>query len=101
MSTQTIATTTGRRSDLLTIAAAATGIVGVGVALVVAGAIALSPATIEVDATRALGQMDDYYFRHVPAPVVLTPMDDYFMRHRPAVLGPMDDYYFRHEPPQD
>lgn len=101
MSTQTIATPTGRRSDLLTIAATATGIVGVSIALVVAGAIALSPATIEVDATRALSPMDDYYFRHVPAPVVLGPMDDYFTRHRPApvVLGPMDDYFFRHERP--
>jgi hypothetical protein len=98
MSSQTLTGISGQRQNRLTVAAVAAAITGVAVTLIVAAVIAFGPTPVRVDSPYVLGPMDDYYFRHAPAPKALGPMDDWFFRHAPAqkALGPMDDYGTRH-----
>jgi hypothetical protein len=100
MSSQTLTGISGQRQNRLTVAAVAAAIAGVAVTLIVATVIAFGPTPARVDIPYVLGPMDDYWFRHAPAPEALGPMDDYWTRHAPApeVLGPMDDYGNRHRP---
>jgi hypothetical protein len=99
MSSQTLAGTSIQRQNRLTVAAVAAVISGLAVTLFVAAAITLNPTPARIGSP-VLGPMDDYYFRHPPAPKVLGPMDDYYFRHAPApeVLGPMDDFGTRNGP---
>ena len=100
MSSQTLTGISGQRQHRLTVAAIAAGIGGVAVTLIVATVIAFGPTPARIDSTNVLGPMDDYYFRHAPAPRALGPTDDWFFRHAPAprALGPTDDYGTRHRP---
>lgn len=98
MSSQTLTGISGQRQNRLTVAAVAAAITGVAVSLIVAAVIAFGPTPARVDSAHVLGPMDDYWFRHAPAPKALGPMDDWFFRHAPAQLGPMDDYGTRHSP---
>ena len=100
MSSQTLTGISGQRQSRLTVAAVVAAVTGVAVTLIVATLIAFGPTPARVDIPYVLGPLDDYYFRHAPAPKALAPMDDYFFRHAPAqkVLGPMDDFGTRHRP---
>ena len=94
MSSQTLTGISAQRQNRLTVAAVAAAITGVAVTLIVAAVIAFGPTPVRVDSSHMLGPMDDYWFRHAPAPQALGPMDDYWTRHAPApkALTPMDDY---------
>ena len=75
---------TGRkfgRAGLAIIASSLAVIAGLTVAIVVAATFALNPAPERVVEAPAPGPMDDYYFRHQPAPIQLGPQDDYGLRH--------------------
>lgn len=71
MSSQTLTGIGGHRQSRLTLAAVAAAITGVAVTLIVATAIAFGPTPARVDSPYVLGPMDDYYFRHAPAPQVV------------------------------
>lgn len=81
MATQTLPRVAGRRQSRTTVAAVAAVFIGITITLVVALVIALAPTPARLSTQDALGPMDDYYFRHLPAPAVLGPNDDFGTRH--------------------
>ena len=81
MATQTLPRTMGRGQSRTVLAAVAATFVGIAIALAVALAFVLAPTAAPVRTYDALTPMDDYYFRHAPAPVVLGPNDDYGTRN--------------------
>lgn len=87
-----------RRWRLTMIVSAAAVVTGLALAVFVTVALVLGPTGARDVKAPALGQMDDYYFRHVPGTAVgLGPMDDYYFRHAAGILpGPLDDYGLRH-----
>jgi hypothetical protein len=84
MATRTLPQIANRRQSRTTVAAFVAVFIGIAITLVVALMIALAPATsIRLGTQDALGPMDDWYFRHLPAPAVLGENDDWGTRHRP------------------